>query len=307
MTKHCNAACITCPREAIKKYGSMDLDTFKLFLERLKTDTKKVSMVNLSGYGETVLHKDFFTIIEMIKDFNESLKKENKKPIKFAVVTNGQGLDEDKLKAVEGILDRISISFCTINKDNYNKIYCNLDYDKVVENIKLARKILKKTRLVLHLTPTRFTMDDIEPTVNYWRKQGIKEIILFPFTFNRSGNLKVKDTNLDIDQDRNLKLAKKLKLKQLEEVFIPGLKDLLAVISKKAPCLARFACLYIDFEGNYHYCINDIGGNHITGNIKDNSISQILKKHDKIYSSNKLCPDLMLQPGHNLLEEYILS
>ncbi len=297
ITKKCNASCITCPRESIKEIGDMSLSNFNLLLKRIYKDKNRISMVNLSGYGETVIHKDFFKIIEKIKKFNGKLKKQNEKAVKFALVTNGQGLNEKKLKAIEGVLDRLSISFATINKKNYEKIHCGLNYEQVLKNIKLARKILKKTRLVLHLTPTQFTMNDIEPTAKYWRKKGIKEIILFPFTFNRAGNLEVEKTHLEINQERNLKLARKLRLKQLEEVFIPGLKDFIAILTKKTPCLARLACLYIDYKGNYHYCINDISNKHITGNIKDNSISEILKKHDKIYFSDELCTNCNMRSG----------
>ncbi len=297
VTKKCNARCITCPRDAIKKIGDMSLENFEIILKRVEEDRDKISMVNLSGYGETVLHKDFFKIIEKIKNFNNNLEKKGEKKVKFAVVTNGQGLDEKKLKSVEGVLDRLSISFATINPENYRKIHKGLDYKNVVNNIHLARKILKKTRLVLHLTPTKFTMNDIPKTVKYWRKKGIREIILFPFTFNRAGNLKVEDTHLDINQKRNLKLARKLRLKQLEEVFLPGIKDFVEVIRKKNVCMARLACLYIDYEGDYHYCINDISNKHKTGNINNKSISQILKKHDKISFSDKLCKNCNMRSG----------
>jgi MoaA/NifB/PqqE/SkfB family radical SAM enzyme len=299
ITRKFNANCLTCPRKAIKTFGDISLENFKIILKRIYQDRKKISMVNMSGYGETILHKDFFKILDLIKEFNYKLKSRNEKEIKFAVVTNGYGLDEKKLKAIEGVLDRVSISFATINPENYPKVHCGLRYEKVVEKIKLARKILQKTRIVLHLTPTRFTMKDIEPTVKYWRARGIKEIILFPFTFNRSGELNVTNTHLDIDQKRNLKLAKKLKLKQLEEVFIPGIKELIQIATKKIPCLARLACLYIDFKGNYHYCINDIADKHITGNIKERSISEILKLHDKIHFSGRICKNCNMRSGVN--------
>ena len=199
LTNRCNASCITCPRESIKETGDMKLSDFKILLNRIYEDKEKISMVNFSGYGEAILHKDFFKIIQLIKEFNKKLKKQKEKPVKFAVVTNGYSLDKKKLEAMEGVLDRLSISFATINPENYKKIHLGLNYKKVVENIKLARKLLKKSRLVLHLTPTRFTMNDIKPTVNYWRDRGIKEIVLFPFTFNRAGNLKVKNTHLNIN------------------------------------------------------------------------------------------------------------
>jgi len=296
LTNKCNASCLTCPREYIKDIGEMSIETFKLLLKRIYQDRKRISMVNMSGYGEGVMHKNFFKILELIKEFNNNLVRQKEKPLKFALVTNGQDLNERKLRAIEGVLDRVSISFATINPKNYERIHKGLNYDKVVFNIELARKILRKTRIVLHLTPTKFTMQDIEPTVKYWRKEGIREIILFPFTFNRAGSLKIKD-NLEINQKRNLELARKLRLKQLEEVFIPGMKDFLAILTKKVPCLARLACLYIDWKGNYHYCINDIAGKHITGNIKEKSIGEILKLHDKIYFSNKLCSRCNMRSG----------
>ena len=78
LTKKCNASCITCPREAIKKTGDMNLKTFELILKRVYQDREKISMVNLSGYGETILHKDFFKILE-----NNYIFAQKKKRIKL--------------------------------------------------------------------------------------------------------------------------------------------------------------------------------------------------------------------------------
>ena len=295
LTKRCNARCITCPRKAIKKIGDMKLSVFRILLNRIWQDRGKISMVNLSGYGESILYKDFFKILKLIKEFNNKLEKQGEKPLRFAVVTNAHALDKKKLEAMDGVLDRLSISFATINPENYKKIHLGLNYNKVVENIKLARKILKKTRIVLHLTPTRFTMDDIPDTVKYWRARGIREIVLFPFTFNRAGKLKVRNTHLDIDQVRNLKLARKLRLKQLEEVFIPGIKDLFLVLTKKDICLTKLACLYIDFEGNWHNCINDISSACIIGNIKSMGITDALNKA----GNYKICKECNMKNGIN--------
>ncbi|MBD3252348.1 radical SAM protein [Candidatus Pacearchaeota archaeon] len=295
LTNKCNTKCITCPREHLKKIGEMSVNDFKIFLKRLSKDMKKISMVNFSGYGEVILHRDFFEIVDHVKTFNKGLISKNRKPMKFAIVTNGYSLDKKRLEAIEGVFDRLSINFSTINPDNYKKV-CNLNHEKVISNIKLARKILKKTKIVIHLIPTKFTLDDIQSTVKYWRKRGIKEIILFPFTFNRGGNLEI-DENLEIDQKRNLKLARKLKLRQLEEVFIPGFKDFLLGVLRRNICLTMSVCLYIDFQGNYHYCINDISSQCITGNIKEISISEILKKHSKM--SSEICIYCNLKKGIN--------
>jgi hypothetical protein len=188
-------------------------------------------------------------------------------------------------------MDKLKISFASINPENYEKIHLNLSYEKVKSNIELSIKTLKKTKIALHLTPTKFTMDDIEPTVLYWRKRGIREIVLFPFTFNRAGNLQVKNTHLDIDNKRNLSLARKLRLRQLEEVFIPGFSDLVKGLLGKKVCLTRLAALYIDYKGNYHYCINDISSKMIIGNINNMDIREARNKimQLKLLQSCKKC------------------
>lgn len=284
LTNTCNARCITCPRESIVNTGFMDMEVFKIFLDRLDHDHNKVSMVNLSGYGETVLHPGFFAFLDEIQRFNHKRRR----PVKFATVTNGQGLDREKLLAAEGVLDRVSFSFTTSNRSHYEKIYLQLDYEQVVANLKLARQLLDTTRLVAHLTPTSFTINDIESTVQFLRDEGIQKIVLFPLTFNRAGNLELCH-DLTADIKRHSQLAKKLKLKTLEEVFIPGIRDILPLLTKRT-CVVHLACLYIDFHGDYHYCINDMAHQHSIGNINNMTIAQALKANSKLRFSETLCP-----------------
>jgi MoaA/NifB/PqqE/SkfB family radical SAM enzyme len=295
INRKCNALCLTCPREKIKKMGEMKISTFKLFLERLDKFAENVSIVNLSGYGESIIHPKFFEIMELIRKFNSKRKKQGKKEVKFAMVTNGQGITLEKLKAIDKTLFRLKISFASIDKKNYKIIHKGLDYERVVSNIELAIKTLKKTIISLHLTPTRFTMDDIEPTVNYWRKKGIREIILFPFTFNRGGNLKIKGSHLDIDSERNLELARKLKLKQLEEVFVPSIFDVFGILFSKTTCLTKLAAIYIDYEGDYHHCINDISDEAVKRNLKEADIKEIFEENKK--SNARICASCNMREG----------
>jgi len=286
-TNVCNARCITCPRP--ERQGYMTRDNLDVLMERLYESSDSITIPILSGFGETILYPDFLSLMSKVRAVNHGLYRAGKKQLPFATVTNGQALTPEKLSAIDETIERLSISFASADKEKYEKIHVGLDYDRVIKNIGLAIEKLKKTRLVLHLTPTIYTDEkDIESTVDYWRNRGVKEFVLFPMTSNRAGSLK-EDCFRKPNPDANIALARRLGIKHLESVFRPGILDFAQILrrrlSEPSYCIPGIASLSIDYNGNYRYCINDLNSTHVIGNIRDLSIKDALERRIEMTSS----------------------
>jgi MoaA/NifB/PqqE/SkfB family radical SAM enzyme len=102
-TSKCNAKCSMCPREDIINPLIMDKPTFSKILTRIKKEDAFRCVI--AGYGEPTNHPLFDLLIEDIR----------KHPVEFDMVTNGQLLDVERLKKIDGSLNQLIISFSSIS------------------------------------------------------------------------------------------------------------------------------------------------------------------------------------------------
>jgi len=134
ITSHCNAACIYCPHTLMHtnwKNKHMPLDFFYKLIPYLRY----VDLVYLQGWGEPLLNKDFFEMIRICK--------KNGKRVGFT--TNGTLLTEDIMrKLVDLKLDILGISLAGTSATTHNKIRRGTDFEKIIYNLELLRKIKAK-------------------------------------------------------------------------------------------------------------------------------------------------------------------
>lgn len=100
VTSNCNAACEYCPRTAYRgrwTNRTLPLETFR----RLQPFLNRIAMVHLQGWGEPLLHPDFFTLVDLAREAG----------CRVGTTTNGLLLDTDRItRLVNSGMDTIALS-----------------------------------------------------------------------------------------------------------------------------------------------------------------------------------------------------
>ena len=135
VTNRCNARCIMCPREKMKRpQGVLDPDLYKKVLdEAIAAGADKVSLEN---YGETFLDPYIF----------ERAAYARSKGMEVYTITNGSLLTEESCESIIKFFNKIRISLYGMSKDVYDKIHRGLSFETVTGNIERLFRAREKYR-----------------------------------------------------------------------------------------------------------------------------------------------------------------
>ncbi len=273
-TSKCNARCVMCPQSEIQNPMLMKPGTFDRVLNRLRD--ANIFRVVIAGYGEPTTHPSFMKFVDQVKAH----------PVHFDMVSNGQLLDEEKIRHLDGAIGTLVVSFSSIDPDVYRGVHVNLDYDQVKRNILSAQKLFKKTRLVISLTPMPECINTLEETIAWFRHNGIEGLSMSPTLYNRGGNMKEHA----IATERLRAIIKTNKLHSQELDFVPTIKDVAyQYLKNRFKCIPRNVDLFIASNGNYLYCYNDVSHQHSIGNVDTISIEEVLSRRERMESIPALC------------------
>lgn len=286
-TSKCNARCSMCPRDDIINPLIMDRHTFKQVLARITT--RDAFRCVIAGYGEPTTHPLFDEFIEDIRNH----------PVSFDMVTNGQLLDEDRLKKIDGSISQLIISFSSISPGVYQNVHVNLDQEIVKRNILLANIILKETKLGISLTPMPECLDTLAQTIDWFHRHGITALTMSPTLYNRGG----KDTSLKLQTGQLRQLIREYDLHSQELDFICSPLDFLKQSYRNQfRCVARNSDLFITSSGQYLYCFNDISHSQPIGSVATMSIRQAIEKREQLPAISELCAECTLNNRYGLKE-----
>ena len=173
ITNFCNLKCPMCPRKKMTRdIGFMDFDFFKRIIDQLD----RPQAIELFGFGESVLHKNFLQMVEYCKN----------KGHYTVLATNGT---KSMLHKYD-ILDFIVFDLDSEIKKVYESIRVGSNYYKVRRNIERFLKVKQHTFVVIQA----IEMPGNESPVIYkdkWIKLGVDEIrIKFFDTFAGSVMMK---------------------------------------------------------------------------------------------------------------------
>lgn len=120
VTNKCNARCIMCPREKMKrKQGILDFDLYKKILnEAISYGAKQVSLEN---YGESFLDPYIFKRAEYAKS----------KGLEVYTITNGSLFNEENCQKVLELFDKVRISMYATTKETYEALHRGLIFEEV--------------------------------------------------------------------------------------------------------------------------------------------------------------------------------
>ncbi len=177
LTSRCNAACTYCPRTVYRsnwENRDLSLDIF----ERLLPVLAKTKMVHLQGWGEPLLHKQFFEIVASVK----------KAGCKVGTTTNGMMFDRPAIsRLVESGIDHVAFSLTGIGKEN-NRVREGTDFSRILQAIadlvaeKKAHQTKKPIINVAYLL-LRSHLPDIGKIVPVLAGIGIQHVIISTLDF----------------------------------------------------------------------------------------------------------------------------
>lgn len=236
ITNICNLKCPMCPRThgMKRKLEYMDLSLFKKIIDKVcKFNPRNGNIrLQLHHFGESLLHPQLKEILLYCKSKN----------VATMISSNGTVLTKEKREAIIGNLDRIWISFDSIDKETYEKMRKGANFEDTIEKVvKLIEEKGNRIPLVEMSTLLHENKEDYE---KFWREKGVKKFIWKNY-HNWRGEEKIKNFT-------NIKLK------------IPN-----------GACGYLFSCFSVLVDGSVVPCCMDYNGDMIMGNLKDQSIEEI--------------------------------
>jgi radical SAM protein with 4Fe4S-binding SPASM domain len=238
-TSICNLRCVMCPNKDLKieDKGFMDMELFQKIIDECAS---WVYDVHLLHRGESLLHPEFFVMA----------KYATEKHVRTKLHTNGTLLDEEKSRQmIESGIDQLSFSFDGYDKETYESIRVNGDFDQTVKNIQRFLSIKKELKSKKPYT--------------------ILELIDFP------------DSRIRSDTAKKKAFRDKFKGLPLDQLVIKEFHNWAGEVGTKhkrktfSPCTFLWNALVIFWDGAVLPCSQDFFGYYILGNVKDSSLAEI--------------------------------
>jgi len=263
-----------CPfrKKKIKQTHFMDEKLFKILIREIDSQSKKTKKhhyISLSLQNEPFLDNKLVDRIKYIKQH---------KYLEVLLTTNGSFLNKELISKLEiSGIDSINISMDSIRKKTFQKIRKGLDYDVLMNNIKLVSKSKLKNKTSILVVVQKQNLSELKQTTVYFKKLGLKPKVVF--LINRAGSL----DNFDI-------LKGNYKRKEIIRDF--------SVLNPQNNCAHLINNISILYNGDIIKCCHDWDGKYIIGNVEKNSIKQVWdSKKYKLYRLLRLKNKLSLIKG----------
>jgi MoaA/NifB/PqqE/SkfB family radical SAM enzyme len=280
-TSKCNARCAMCPRTMISDPKLMALSTFEQVLSRLTCED--AFRVIVAGYGEPTTHPKF-------NDFVDAMHGRH---LQFDMATNGSMLDQQRLERMDGVFTKLMISFSSTNPEVYQAVHTNLDQQQVMENILLAHRTLKKTKLTVNLSPTPECLVTLDDTIRWFHDNGIRDLHMSPTYYDRAGAMNTKGMPSETDLRAKIK---HYRLTSQEMGFISGVGDFAGQWrSNRFKCIPRNTNMLINAQGYYTFCFNDIRHSHSIGHVGSMSLREALRVRESKGPDSAICDSCNLR------------
>ena len=133
----CNLACVHCPTGTIEMAREiMSLETIQKVLIDIEKNKEKIKTIVLYHGGEPFLNKNFFYMLEQVKNINKNFY--------IKTVSNGTVLNSKIVqRIVDSDIDLIEFSLDGDSAQDSEKIRRKSDTIKIVENIKELLELKK--------------------------------------------------------------------------------------------------------------------------------------------------------------------
>jgi radical SAM protein with 4Fe4S-binding SPASM domain len=174
-TNICNLKCSWCYQSTgsmNRKKGSMTLETYNRIISEIKPFKPEIS---LHLAGESLLHKDFFTFVEIAKENG----------LVVGVTTNGTLLRKDDFKILKTGIDTVNVSLAGTDKEDYLRVRGTDDFDVIKQDIielaKRKKELKSPTKIYLNVTATEQNSARLDTFKSEFESiEGIEGVLIRP-------------------------------------------------------------------------------------------------------------------------------
>lgn len=242
VTNICNLDCVMCSRSIMtRKRGMIDFDVFKKVIDEAADFKAGIRFIR---FGEPFLHKEIFRMIDYVKA---------KKLICHATTNGILHTEESLKKIVDSGLDSIIFSFQGTDKNEYELMRNNNQYDRLKENICYLRQYRDSRGSDTPFIQVSTSILD----------EGERELERFISQWNQIAD-RVDYWYTSLVRVKHLPRVKKLLNRQtLHEKL------------NNSPCKEVMVKLSVNWNGDITACCSDFNGALVLGNVKDSSLKDI--------------------------------
>jgi radical SAM protein with 4Fe4S-binding SPASM domain len=238
-TSVCNLRCVMCPNKDLKKEekGFMDIGLFRKIIDEARGF---VFDVNLIHRGEGLLHPEFSRLVGAAHEAGVTTKFH----------TNATLLDEARSRELVAVgLDQISFSFDGYDRQTYESIRVNADFEKTLANVIRFLEVKRELR-----SPKPY---------------AILELINFPDAYKATGR---REKRAFLRRFRGLPLNR-VEVKEMHN----WAGEIQAGESSRrfVPCTFLWQALVIFWDGTVLPCTQDFHGYYSLGNVRDVSLAEV--------------------------------
>jgi radical SAM protein with 4Fe4S-binding SPASM domain len=266
-TNRCNLKCIECvsgQNKFTRKKGNLDFDLFQSLIDQI---FKKALNCFIYFQGEPYLNSNFFDMVEYAHSKN----------IFVSTSTNGHFLDNQSAKkTVLSGLDKLIISLDGTNQDIYEKFRVGGDFEKVIlgiKNLVIYKNEIKSKKPVIIL---QFLVLSINEHQVSEIKQLAKQLAVDKLEFKT-----VQIYNFDKNNYLLPKRSKYQRYKVKNRKYV--MKNTL-----NNRCWRLWNSVVITWDGEVVPCCFDKDAKYSFGNLKSDSLQNILKGPNAVNFRNSI-------------------
>lgn len=242
-TNICNLDCPMCPRGGmIRKTGTMSFSLFKKIIDDVK---EYAELVALHFMGEPLFNPQIFKMISYAKESG----------VHAYLSTNATVLNEKSAKSlIESGLDFIIFSFDGTDKNMYERMRKNANYETTLKNIVSFLELRKnlsslKPYTILQMIKMNVSETDVNSYYNRFKNLPVDSIMFRPI--HTWGG--VLEENSIFNQDR-----------------CPSANN-----KYSHPCYWLWDRMYIYWDGKVVPCCFDYDGSYIVGDLSRSTVSEV--------------------------------
>lgn len=266
LTSFCNANCSMCPRENVREFGYITLETIDNLIKKIENYC--LFEISLSGRGEPTFHPQLIDILKKLKKISNNI----------SIVTTTDGLNDKNYKDCVDNVDMLRISVSSKNQETFHQIHRGLDYEKIWKNIdKLVKYNPKK--LNIHLVGGELTYPKLEETIKFFKDNGVDDIHLFPL-WNRGGNVEEQEINA-----MRRYLVDKYNIFYSEDEYLDS--DRLKMFGNPNYCPLGDTSIAVNFKGDMIGCFQDFENITRICNVGDDI--DFIKERAKVLKKMPVC------------------
>ena len=230
-TNKCNAKCVFCPRDEMHRdQGVMDMALYRKIVDECAG--LGITHVRMHNYGEALMDRQLVEKVRYAKTMGIR---------EVGMISNGSLLTETVSRGlIEAGLDAINISVDAAGKEVFERTRLQLNYDKVIENIRTFVRVRsefgrRRPKLILSFVRQDNSADE-RAFIEEW--SGIADKIHITDLHNWAGTL----------NDRS---------------------------DVRFPCYRLWLTFTVLWDGRVSLCCADFDGRHVLGDLRTASISEI--------------------------------